>query len=49
LTVAKNALDSTRQMINGENLHISASKWIEVSKQQEVTIFHLREKLDEYS
>ena len=49
LTVAKNALDSTRQMVNGENLHISASKWIEVSKQQEVTILHLREKLYKYS
>ena len=49
LTVAKNALDSTRQMVNGENLHISASKWIEVSKQQEAEIFHLREKLNGYS
>ena len=49
LTVAKNAVDSIRTMVNGQNLHMSASKWIEATKQQEATIFHLREKLKEYS
>lgn len=48
LTVAKNAVDSIRTMVNGQNLHISASKWIEATKQQEVTITQLREQIKEY-
>jgi len=48
LTVAKNAQDSIRLMVNGENLHKSASKWVEVSKKQEATIFALKEQLKEY-
>ena len=48
LTVAKNAQDSIRLMVNGENLHLSASKWIEATKQQEATIANLREKIKEY-
>ena len=49
LTVAKNATDSIRLMVNGENLHRTASKWIEATKQQEVTIFHLKDELKKYS
>lgn len=48
LTVAKNTLDLKRQMVNGENLHMSASKWIETTKLQQVTITQLREKLKMY-
>jgi|SRR3989338_1379833 len=48
LTVAKNAVDSIRTMVNGQNLHMSASKWIEATKQQNDLIQNLREKLKEY-
>jgi Fe2+ or Zn2+ uptake regulation protein len=48
LAVAKNAVDSIRNMVNGQNLHISASKWIEATKQQNVLIQNLREKLKGY-
>lgn len=48
LTVAKNANDSIRLMVNGENIRTSASKWVQVSKQQEATIANLREKLKQY-
>ena len=48
LTVAKNAVDSIRNMVNGQNLHISASKWIEATKQQNAVIQDLRNKLKQY-
>jgi Fe2+ or Zn2+ uptake regulation protein len=48
LTVAKNAVDSIRNMVNGQNLHMSASKWIEATKQQNALIQNLREKLKGY-
>ena len=48
LMVAKNAQDSIRAMVNGENLHMSAGKWIQVTKLQELTIEGLRQKLKKY-
>jgi Fe2+ or Zn2+ uptake regulation protein len=48
LAVAKNAVDSIRTMVNGQNLHMSASKWIEATKQQNAVIQDLRNKLKQY-
>jgi len=48
LNTAKAAQDSIRTMVNGENLHISSSKWQLVTKQQEATIKQLKEKLGHY-
>ena len=48
LTVAKNAVDSIRNMVNGQNLHMSASKWIEATKQQNAVIQDLRKQLKGY-
>ena len=48
LTVAKNAVDSIRTMVNGQNLHMSASKWIEATKAQNAVIQDLRNQLKQY-
>jgi hypothetical protein len=35
-------------MVNGQNLHLSASKWIEATKQQNAVIQDLRNQLKQY-
>lgn len=48
LSVAKNASDSIIKMVNGENLHKSASQWIQATKAQQATINDLRKQLSSY-